>query len=113
VWVGNQWLTFPTHKEHRERGTVEAYQSRRTKPLDHLAEMPRLRTLVVHISESENCHMRRQHEPQDCIDYLEEKTRGQPNYRLNRSLYTTQGLDLVQQLRGMKWLVVIPNVLDG
>jgi hypothetical protein len=46
--------------------------------------------------------MRRKHEPQQIVEYLEEKTEEQPNYRPFRALRTVQGLDYLHCLRGLR-----------
>ncbi|CAF3462068.1 unnamed protein product [Fusarium graminearum] len=59
-------------------------------------------TIAVHIPESSKSYMRRKHEPPKIIEYLEEITRDQPNYRLFRELRSLQGLDYVCCLRGLR-----------
>lgn len=45
--------------------------------------------------------MRRKHEPPHVVEYMAEKTVGQPNYRRFRALRTLQGLDYLHVLRGL------------
>ncbi|KAI1338429.1 hypothetical protein F5Y15DRAFT_128864 [Xylariaceae sp. FL0016] len=111
---------------------LPAHQTRinqRTLPLTKLMDMPRLRTLVVHIEESNIRRMRRKYEIQDRehlgADFADETEWGEerlhyptlgpmplmcertdlhPNYRRNRSMRTVHGMDYVYQLRGMDWV---------
>lgn len=95
--------------------------SKRTKPLVWLTDMRRLRTLVVHIAESDPKRNRRRYEmcgPEDWfkdrmydktkIENLEtfgkmvKRTANQPNFRKFRSMRTVHGMDYLYQLRGMK-----------
>lgn len=119
TWMGNQYLTNkPEKKETMEDGRPDTeapkgrWLSRRTSPLFHLQEMPRLLTMVVFINESEKGYIRRKYEPirhkdQEPIiiqDYMSLKTLGQPNDRWSRSLRTVQGLDYLHSLRGLDWI---------
>lgn len=93
--MGSQRLTY----ELDEKGK---YTSRRTHDLAYLPAASRLKTIAVHIPESSKPYMRRKHEPPKIIEYLEEITRNQPNYRLFRELRSLQGLDYVYCLRGLR-----------
>ncbi|KAK0704123.1 hypothetical protein B0T21DRAFT_299518, partial [Apiosordaria backusii] len=93
VLTGNQYLTAP----------LVPY-SRRTYALSWLVDMKRLKTMVVYINESEACYMRRGTEHPAMKRLLGNKTKGQPNMRMNRALRTVQGVDYIYQLRGMEWV---------
>ncbi|KAJ3520460.1 hypothetical protein NM208_g13699 [Fusarium decemcellulare] len=95
LWIGSQRLTFELNRKGK-------YTSRRTHDLAWLAEARRLKTIAVHVPESSKPYMRRKHEPAEIINFLGEKTRKQPNYRLFRSLRTLQGLDYLHVLRGLR-----------
>ncbi|PTD03953.1 hypothetical protein FCULG_00002191 [Fusarium culmorum] len=95
LWMGSQRLTY----ELDEKGK---YTSRRTHDLAYLPAVSRLKTIAVYIPESSKSYMRRKHEPPKIIEYLEEITRDQPNYRHFRELRSLQGLDYVYCLRGLR-----------
>ncbi|GKT98145.1 hypothetical protein FLAG1_04672 [Fusarium langsethiae] len=95
LWMGSQSLTY----EIDEKGK---YTSRRTHDLAYLPAACRLKTMAVHIPESSREYMRRKHEPRQIIEYMEELTQEQPNYRPYRALRTLQGLDYVYCLRGLR-----------
>ncbi|KAI0421568.1 hypothetical protein F5X98DRAFT_370697 [Xylaria grammica] len=101
--------------------------SLRQQPLAWFMYTSRLRTLVVHINESDRSCMRRPHEMVNQDDYFTDfgsdeyasheaedqldifqmevrRTDLQPNYRKNRSMRTVQGMDFLYQLRGMRWV---------
>lgn len=99
--------------------------SLRKEPLGWFMYTKRLRTLVVHISESAKERMRRPYEMLDPSDYKEDfvdndeeedeenmnifglevrRTDFQPNYRKYRSMRTVQGMDFIYELRGMRWV---------
>ncbi|KAF9875952.1 hypothetical protein CkaCkLH20_06398 [Colletotrichum karsti] len=99
LWIGNQFRTFPF--EFGERSSQPKYTSRRTWDCSLLCEMPRLKSLTVHINETGREVVRRKYEPARIKDYMAAQTAGQPNFRLTRSLRTLQGLDYIHQLRGM------------
>ena len=96
--TGSQYLTAPPD----ERG--RAPLSRRTYPLTWLAEMPRLRTLVVHINETGGRYVRRAYENAGVKSFMAAKTAGQPNQRLSRSLRCVQGIDYIYSLRGLDFV---------
>ncbi len=122
LWHGN--LMRPGAKKvEQENGKTRIRKvSRRTKPLLWLTQTRRLRTLLVHISESDQRRARRPYEMRDKGDWNEDafyakhhihrldtfgqmvkRTAVQPNFRKYRSLRTAHGMDYVYQLRGMKW----------
>ncbi|KAI0875811.1 hypothetical protein GGS24DRAFT_515041 [Hypoxylon argillaceum] len=97
--------------------------SLRKQPLAWFMHTSRLRTLAIHINESDKSRMRRPYEMLDEKDYFKDfaaddidedtldifgmearRTAFQPNYRKNRSMRTVQGMDFIYQLRGMKWV---------
>ncbi|KAI1758322.1 hypothetical protein F4782DRAFT_20832 [Xylaria castorea] len=115
------------HVELMWRGALTPRQNKgvslRKQPLAWFMYTSRLRTLVVHINESARFYMRRPYEMMHPSDYDKDfagdeykeddldifgmevrRTDSQPNYRKNRSLRTTQGMDFIYQLRGMKWV---------
>lgn len=96
TWIGSQYITakIPVGKTKRP-------YSVRTKGLGWLQLCYRLRTLVIHINESQKICMRRAYESLKLIDFMDGKTKGQPNQRKTRALRTVQGMDCVHQLRGM------------
>ncbi|KAF3801722.1 hypothetical protein GCG54_00014938 [Colletotrichum gloeosporioides] len=98
LWIGNQYRTLPFQLE----GKKKKYTSRRTWDSSLLCELPRLKSLTVHINETGSQYIRRKHEPSTVKDFMASKTAGQPNFRFARSLRTLQGLDYIHQLRGMQ-----------
>ncbi|KDN65923.1 hypothetical protein CSUB01_02615 [Colletotrichum sublineola] len=98
LWMGNQYLT---HKPVKE-GNKLKWTSKRTWDVSWLCQMPRLKSLVIHVNESGMDGIRRGHEPAKYIDWMSSVTAGQPNFRQTRSLRTLQGLDFIYQLRGME-----------
>ncbi|TEA13360.1 hypothetical protein C8034_v005015 [Colletotrichum sidae] len=102
LWIGNQFRCFPSVTEGKS--SQPKYTSRRTWDISWLCDMPRLKTLTIHINESGHQYMRRRHEPSNVRSYLASVTAGQPNFRLTRSLRTLQGLDYIYQLRGMDFV---------
>ncbi|KAK1759765.1 hypothetical protein QBC47DRAFT_338167, partial [Echria macrotheca] len=96
TFVGNQGLTT--------RVVNNKKISARTHSLYWLQECNRLRTLVIHINETDKSYMRRKYETQEAIDYMARKTAGQPNFRKTRALRNIQGVDCLYQLRGMNWV---------
>ncbi|WYZ35666.1 hypothetical protein EsH8_X_000313 [Colletotrichum jinshuiense] len=98
LWVGNQYLS---HKPILENNKFK-WVSKRTWDVSWLCQMPRLRSLIVHVNESGYSYMRRKHEPSSYKDWMASVTGGQPNFRLTRSLRNLQGLDYIHQLRGME-----------
>ncbi|KAI8151972.1 hypothetical protein K4K49_010092 [Colletotrichum sp. SAR 10_70] len=98
LWIGNQYRTLPFQLE----GNKKKYTSRRTWDSSLLCDLPRLKSLTVHINETGSQYIRRKHEPSTVKDFMASKTAGQPNFRFARSLRTLQGLDYIHQLRGMQ-----------
>ncbi|KAK4201551.1 hypothetical protein QBC40DRAFT_171312 [Triangularia verruculosa] len=109
--TGNQYLTAPLYRAGRENENAALGEkkgrvpySRRTYALSWLVDMKRLKTMVVHINESAASYMRRKTEHPAMKRLLGNKTKGQPNRRMNRALRTVQGVDYIYQLRGMEWV---------
>ncbi|KAF4922943.1 hypothetical protein CGCVW01_v004964 [Colletotrichum viniferum] len=98
LWIGNQYRTLPFQLE----GKKKKYTSRRTWDSSLLCDLPRLKSLTIHINETGSQYIRRKHEPSTVKDFMASKTAGQPNFRFARSLRTLQGLDYIHQLRGMQ-----------
>jgi hypothetical protein len=95
LWVGSQHLTSkPTLKGKTT--------SRRTLDLIWLAEAIRLKTIKIHLRESDRGFMRRPYEPPRLIEHMKQKTAAQANFRLFRSFRTLQGLDYLLCLRGLE-----------
>ncbi|UNI22661.1 hypothetical protein JDV02_008526 [Purpureocillium takamizusanense] len=104
LWTGSQWLTYPIAEDGPKKFT-----SRRTRPLMHFTQMPRLRTLVVHLQEGVSAtldnrsrYTRRNYEPRQVMRFLQARTAGQDNIRLSRNLRGLQGIDNIRLLRGME-----------
>ncbi len=89
--------------------------SRRTFPLTWFADLPRLKTLVIHINESGKQYVRRKTENAAVKKFMTAKTAGQPNTRMTRALRCVQGLDYIYQLRGLKFVKFydFQKALDG
>ncbi|KAL2149309.1 hypothetical protein VTH82DRAFT_8657 [Thermothelomyces myriococcoides] len=93
--TGNQYLTAPSDT----RGKTPF--SNRTYPLTWLADMYRLKTLVVHLNETGKSYIRRGYENPTMKEFAAAKTAGQPNDRMARSLRCIQGIDYIYSLRGL------------
>jgi hypothetical protein len=95
--------------------------NQRTKPLLYFTRLKNLQTLLVFIAESDEKRMRRNYDMQDKSHYSEDYTESDiwtldafesmmkqtathPNFRGNRSMRTTHGMDYIYQLRGMSWV---------
>ncbi|RSL63522.1 hypothetical protein CEP54_005114 [Fusarium duplospermum] len=94
LWIGSQRLIYKRDREGR-------YTSRRTHHLAWFSEVHRLKSISIYTPESSKGYMRRRHEPPHIVEYMAEKTIGQPNYRRFRALRTLQGLDYLHVLRGL------------
>ncbi|UPK91914.1 hypothetical protein LCI18_002849 [Fusarium solani-melongenae] len=94
LWMGSQCITYKPDDKCR-------YTSRRTHHLAWFSEARRLKSIAVYIPESSKQYMRRKHEPPHVIEYMADKTAGQPNYRRFRALRTIPGLDYLHVLRGL------------
>ena len=125
MWHGNlmhpgaKKIKDPNPKSNREW----IYKvSKRTRPLEWFTQARRLRTLLVHIAESDRNRTRRRYELKSKNDWFKDdqyyrteihnldtygkmikRTMSQPNFRKFRALRALHGLDHVLQLRGMKW----------
>ncbi|KAF4339403.1 hypothetical protein FBEOM_6688 [Fusarium beomiforme] len=95
--MGSQKLTY----EIDEKGK---YTSRRTLDLAYLPEACRLKSVAIHLPESSKEYMRRKHEAPHIVEFLAEKTKGQPNFRRFRALRNLQGVDYLYCLRGIQEL---------
>ncbi|KAI1124579.1 hypothetical protein F5Y10DRAFT_268993 [Nemania abortiva] len=125
--IGRQRVERLVHVEIMWKGALTPRQDKgvslRKQPLAWFMHTRRLRTLVVHINESEKNYMRRPYEMMHPKDYYEDfaaddvdedeldifgmevrRTNFQPNYRKYRSMRTVQGMDFIYQLRGMRWV---------
>lgn len=122
MWHGNLMHTR-IQLMPQENGKERVHKvSRRTWPLRWLTRTRRLRTLLVHIDESDATRVRRSYEMRCDSDWekdehfenstvhtlgtfgqMTKRTACQPNFRKYRSLRTVHGMDYVYQLRGMKW----------
>ncbi|KXH59728.1 hypothetical protein CSAL01_02434 [Colletotrichum salicis] len=100
LWLGNQYLTHRPVKEGRNGGLK--YVSKRTWDVSWLCQLPRLRTLIIHVDESGPQYTARRHEPKAYVNWMASVTAGQPNFRAMRSLRTLQGLHFLHALRGME-----------
>ncbi|KAK4189334.1 hypothetical protein QBC35DRAFT_462050 [Podospora australis] len=98
VFTGNQYLTAPLDERRR------VPFSRRTYALSWLADMPRIKTFVIHIDESSKSSMSRKDENPRLIEFMAGKTAGQPNHRKTRALRCCQGIDFIYMLRGLNWI---------
>ena len=109
VLTGSQHLVSPPDS----RGLSPF--SRRTFPLTWLTELPRLKTLVIHINETGKQYVRRKVENPAIKKFMAAKTAGQPNTRMTRSLRCVQGLDHIYELRGLKFVKLydFQKALDG
>lgn len=100
TWVGGKCLAFDTSQYPGKRLNM------RTMPLTWFCKTSRLKTLVIHLSESSKGYIRRPYEPESIKLFMKGKTAGQPNTRLTRALRCCQGMDYIYQLRGLHWLHV-------
>ncbi|EXF76678.1 hypothetical protein CFIO01_03489 [Colletotrichum fioriniae PJ7] len=100
LWVGSQYLTHRPIKEGKKGGLK--YVSKRTWDVSWLCQLPRLRTLIIHIDESGPQYTSRRHEPKAYANWMASVTAGQPNFRMTRSLRSLQGLHFLHALRGME-----------
>ncbi|KAM6534897.1 hypothetical protein FALCPG4_004516 [Fusarium falciforme] len=98
LFYGANTFAFSSIGERDEKGR---YTSRRTHPLALFSEVHRLKSISIYTPESSKGYMRRKHEPPHIVEYMAEKTAGQPNYRRFRALRTIQGLDYLHTLRGL------------
>ncbi|KAG9251309.1 uncharacterized protein F5Z01DRAFT_639455 [Emericellopsis atlantica] len=107
LWKGTQCLIFPRQYETLKnglKGTTAKYASRRTHGLGLLPQAIRLKTIRIHVQESSEKCIRRQHETGGARRYMNDMTVGQPNNRRKRNLKTLQGVDNLECLRGVKWI---------
>ncbi|OHE93472.1 hypothetical protein CORC01_11247 [Colletotrichum orchidophilum] len=100
LWLGNQYLTHRPVKEGKKGGL--RWVSKRTWDVSWLCQMPRLKTLIIHVDESGSQYSSRRHEPKAHVDWMASVTAGQPNFRMTRSLRGLQGLHFLHALRGME-----------
>lgn len=97
LWKGTQHLTFEKKKKNKST-------SRRTAILAYLTEAINLKSIKVHVQESNGGYERRRHETRRIRGYLKDRTEAQPNYRCKRALRLLQGLDYLTAMRGLKVL---------
>ena len=107
--TGSQYLVAPP--DDRGRSPL----SRRSFPLSWLTDLPRLKTLVVHINESGKQYVRRGTENAAVKRFMAAKTAGQPNTRMTRALRCVQGIDSIYKLRGLEFVKFydFQKALDG
>lgn len=122
MWHGNLMNPGATLVPQGNGQTRLHKVSKRTLALKWFTQTRRLRTLLVHISESDRSRVRRPYEMKHDTDWnkdehyrkstihtlkpfgqMVKRTDCQPNFRKYRSLRTVHGMDYVYQLRGMKW----------
>lgn len=82
-------------------------QDARTKPLEWFCEMQNIKTLVIHIEETNRNVIRRPQEPEELKLYLKRKMAGKCQGRMTRSLRCVRGIDYITLLRGMRWVRVL------
>lgn len=95
LWKGTQHFTYRINRKGK-------FTSRRTSVLVFLKEAINIKSLKIHVQESNSAYMRGGHEPKGMKRYLKGETNDQPNYRGNRSLRNLQGIGYVYALRGLK-----------
>ncbi|KAL7820791.1 hypothetical protein V8C26DRAFT_440445 [Trichoderma gracile] len=94
VWIGSQFLSHRINERNK-------YTSRRTYSLIWLPEAIRLKSLGIYVPESSKDYMRRKHETNGVVRYMQRKSQLHPSFRGFRQLRTLQGLDYVSCLRGL------------
>lgn len=96
TWVGGRVVRFnlPSGERHDAR----------TRPLEWMCEMKTIKTLVIHIEETNKNVIRRPHEPEDLKLYLKRKMAGKTQGRMTRSLRSCRGMDFITLLRGLRWV---------
>ncbi|KAJ2906514.1 hypothetical protein MKZ38_001495 [Zalerion maritima] len=106
VWMGSlQAANVPAASATRQMQQAPDFgTSKRSGPLSHMLEMKSLKTIVIHVSESEAKYIKQKYEGLNDIRYLAVHTAGHNHYRLMRNLYTLQGLDAIRALRGITWI---------
>lgn len=95
TWLGGRVVRFNLPREE--------HQDARTQPLEWLCEMSNIRTLAIHIEETNRKVIRRRREPEEIKNYLRKKMAGKVQGRMTRSLRTVRGVDYLTQLRGLHW----------
>lgn len=95
TWLGGRVVRFNLPPEER--------QDARTQPLEWLCEMSNIRTLAIHIEETNRKVIRRRREPEEIKSYLRRKMAGKVQGRMTRALRCVRGVDYLTQLRGLHW----------
>lgn len=95
TWLGGRVVRFNLPPEER--------QDARTQPLEWLCEMSTIKTLVIHIEETNRNVIRRRREPEEIKAYLRQKMAGKVQGRMTRALRTIRGVNYLTQLRGLHW----------
>lgn len=99
TWIGGRVVRFnlPSGECHDAR----------TRPLQWLCESSNLKTMVIHIEETNKNVIRRPHEPEDHKLYLKRKMAGKTQGRMTRALRCCRGMDFVTLLRGLRWVRIL------
>lgn len=95
-WVGGKVVRFDTGEPGKRLNA-------RTLPLAWLCETKSLKTLAIHIEESNKNVVRRSYEPSVHKDYVKKKMAGKCQGRMTRALRCCHGMDYVTLLRGLHW----------
>lgn len=98
-WLGGRVVRFNLPSGQR--------QDARTQPLEWFCEMKNIKTLVIHIEETNRNVIRRSQEPESRKLYLKRKMAGKCQGRMTRALRCVRGLDSITLLRGMRWVRVL------
>lgn len=98
AWLGGRVVRFSEISGER--------RDARTQPLSWFSELACLKTLVVHIEETNRNVIRRQWESDDWKKYQRKKMAGKCQGRMTRALRCCRGMDYITLLRGLHWVRV-------